>query len=134
MDQFRILEASVALLLLSTVMVILPTPPERIPNVEEPSPIGIVIRAGVWFLPPLLSGLVLYQIKEKRSLFVPLLSGSISAGILLLFCSNLSTVYHAENVVTYDERGMFLGAVLALLAGCYLALFVLVRSVILEFG
>lgn len=134
MDRVRILEASVAVLLLSTVIVILPTPPERIPNVEEPSPIGNAIRAGVWFLPPLLGGLVLYRIKENQVRFHPLLSGSISVGILLLFVSNISTVYQSENVVTYDDRGMFLGAVLVLLVGCYLALFILVRNAMIEFG
>ncbi|WP_226005374.1 hypothetical protein [Natrinema salinisoli] len=134
MDRLRIFEVSVALLLLSTVMVILPTPPERIPNVEEPSLIGIAIRAGIWFLPPLLSGLVLYQIKENQFQFNSLLCGSVSVAILLLFLLNLSTVYQSENVVTYDERGMFLGAVLTLLAGCYLALFILVRSAMIKFG
>lgn len=127
MNRVRILETSVALLLLSTVIVIFVTPPEWISNVEETSPIGTAIGAGVWFLPPLLSGLVLYQKSGSQFQFRFLLSGGVSVGILLLFLVNLYTVYQSEGVLTYDGRGAFVGPILGLFAGSFLAIFVLVR-------
>lgn len=127
MNQFRVIESGVAVLVLLTFVASFGTPPKWMTG-QTDTVIGVPIGASVWFCPPLLSGLELYRVWTGDGRVAALRSGLVSALILFLLLLNVTTVYQSPGLVTYQGRGTFVGPFIVLVAGCLLTGLVLCRQ------
>ncbi|MDF9745669.1 hypothetical protein [Natrinema salsiterrestre] len=127
-DNATVVESAVAALVLLVFVSIFGTPPEWITG-QSDTAIGAAIAAGVWILPSLLSGLVLYRIRHRGFQWNSLLLGGVSLAILSLTVTGVYAVYRSNGLVTYEGRGVLVGPLLALVAGCLLAITILISNV-----